>query len=55
MLFFECSAKTGYNIDEVFTQSAKAIAKRINEGYYDLSSEVYNKLILYRLAVLNKA
>jgi GTPase SAR1 family protein len=40
LLFFECSAKTGYNIDEVFTESAKAIAQKIKEKYYDLSSEI---------------
>jgi GTPase SAR1 family protein len=40
MLFFECSAKTGYNIEEVFQESAKVIAKRIQDTYYDLSSEV---------------
>jgi hypothetical protein len=40
MLFFETSAKTGQNIEEVFSQSSKIVAKNINENYYDLSSEV---------------
>ena len=40
MMFFECSAKTGFNIDEVFQESAKSIAQRIKENYYDLSSEI---------------
>ena len=40
MLFFECSAKTGFNIDEVFYESARGIAKKIKDKYYDLSSEV---------------
>ncbi len=40
MLFFECSAKTGFNIEEVFAESAKQIARKIKEGYYDLSSDV---------------
>lgn len=39
MLFFETSAKMGYNIEEVFTASAKEISKRIDSGYYDLSSD----------------
>ncbi len=40
MLFFECSAKTGYNIEEVFTESAKEISKKISNNYYDLSNDV---------------
>ena len=39
MLFFESSAKTGYNIDEVFMQSAKTIAQKIDNKFYDLTSE----------------
>lgn len=54
MLFFECSAKTGYNIDEVFFESAKAIIKRINEKYYDLNSEVKNLYLNSRHVVSNK-
>jgi hypothetical protein len=41
MLFFETSAKTGYNIDECFQQSCRSISKRINEDYYDLTNEVF--------------
>ena len=39
MLFFECSAKSGKNIDDIFYQSTKEIDKRIKEGFYDLSNE----------------
>jgi hypothetical protein len=39
MLFFESSAKTSYNIDEVFTSSAKDISKKIEAGFYDLSND----------------
>jgi len=39
MLFIETSAKTNYNIDEIFTMSANEIAKKIDMGYYDLSND----------------
>ena len=39
MIFFETSAKTGKNVEEVFVESAKQIAKKINEGYYDLEND----------------
>ena len=40
MIFFETSAKTGENVDKIFEESAKEIFKKINEGYYDLDSDV---------------
>jgi hypothetical protein len=39
MLFFETSAKTSYNIEELFYTSAKEISKKIETGYYDLSTD----------------
>ena len=39
MQFLETSAKTGKNIEEIFTNSSYEIAKRINNGFYDLSTE----------------
>ena len=39
MLFFETSAKTGQNVEEVFKQSAALISKKINENYYDLEND----------------
>jgi len=40
MMFFETSAKTHYNIDEVFTRSAEEIWKNISQKtFYDLSNE----------------
>jgi GTPase SAR1 family protein len=41
MLFFETSAKTGFNIDDCFQQSCKSISKKINEDFYDLTNEVF--------------
>ena len=39
MFFFETSAKTGRNIDEVFIKSTNEIAKKICSGFYDLNNE----------------
>ena len=39
MMFFETSAKSGKNVDEIFYRSAESIAKRIEENFYDLENE----------------
>ena len=39
MLFFECSAKTGNNVEQIFMESTREIYKRIKEGFYDLENE----------------
>ena len=43
--FFEASAKSGENVDEVF----KALYKKISEVYGDLEKEMGTKLILFLL------
>ncbi len=40
LMFFETSAKTGENVDKIFEDSAKEIYNKINQGYYDLESDV---------------
>ena len=39
LLFMETSAKSGVGVEEIFKQSAKEIAQKISENYYDLTSE----------------
>ena len=39
MMFFETSAKTGINVDEIFSQTAHEIGKKIDQGYYDLEND----------------
>ena len=39
MVFFEISAKSGKNIEEIFIKSFYEIAKRIESGFYDLSND----------------
>ena len=38
MLFFETSAKTGKNVEELFKESVKVIDQKIKENYYDLEN-----------------
>ena len=37
--FYEASAKTGQNIEEIFSDSVNEIAKNLEEGRYDLESQ----------------
>ena len=39
MQFLETSAKNGTNIEDVFVESARIIAQKIDEGYYDLTND----------------
>lgn len=39
LIFMETSAKTGAGVEEIFKTSAKEIYQKINENYYDLTSE----------------
>jgi len=37
--FYESSAKTGENVEQIFNKSADEIAKKIDQNYYELDSE----------------
>ena len=39
ILFFESSAKTGNNVEDIFYKSAECISQRINKNVYDLESD----------------
>ena len=39
MIFFESSAKDGINVEKIFEDSAKEIAKKIEQGFYDLEND----------------
>lgn len=38
MDYYECSAKTGYNVENIFIDSASKISESIDKGNYDLTS-----------------
>ena len=38
-MFYETSAKDGINVEEIFFNSANEIAKKIEQGFYDLDSD----------------
>ena len=40
ILFFETSAKTGENVENIFFKSTDEIAKRIDDNYYDLEYDI---------------
>ena len=37
--FYETSAKTGVNVENIFYESADEIAKKIDQNYYDLEND----------------
>ena len=39
LLLFESSAKEATNVEDIFVNSAKEIAKKIEQGYYDLEND----------------
>jgi len=50
MLFFETSAKTGKNVEEIFYKSADEIINKIKTNYYDLENEECG----IKIGVINK-
>lgn len=40
LIFLETSAKTGYNIDEVFFSAAKTVLEKIESGIFEFNGEV---------------
>lgn len=47
LIFLECSAKTGFNIDKLFKLSSQVIMERIINGEIDLEDNVINFLFLF--------
>ena len=39
MKFYETSAKTGENVNDIFYDSVDEIAKRLDQNYYDLEKD----------------
>lgn len=39
MLFYECSAKTGINIQKIFNQSVEIVLAKVKANEFDLTDE----------------
>lgn len=39
MDYYECSAKNGFGVDKIFTETATEIAKKVDEGMYDIFAD----------------
>ena len=40
MKFYETSAKTGENVNDIFNDSVDEIAKKMDQNYYDLENDM---------------
>ncbi|KXZ54215.1 RABB1 protein [Gonium pectorale] len=47
LIFLETSARTAYNVEEAFINTAKEIYKKIQDGIFDVSNESYGIKVGY--------
>ena len=55
LVFMETSAKTAHNVEEAFINTARAIHTKIEQGVFDVSNEVWPRVLSERCVSIQHA